>query len=131
MMQSMILTQALNQLAESIHKTAIDKGWWKERDALQAIADKNGMGDYARTQIEGTLVALHHSELSEALDGARGGNPPDDKIPEFSAMEAELADCIIRILDHAARYKYRVAEAIVCKVKFNEGRSHKHGGKAF
>lgn len=127
----MILVQQLNQLAQEIHKTAIAKGWWKERDALYKVAYDAGLGDFARSQIEGTLVALHHSELSEALDGARMHGAASDKIPEFSAMEEELADCIIRILDHAAAYQYRVPEALIAKMKFNEGRSQKHGGKAF
>ncbi|KKL73104.1 hypothetical protein LCGC14_2078290, partial [marine sediment metagenome] len=67
------------------------------------------------------------SELSEALEAIRHGNPPDDKIPEFNGYEAELADCVIRIMDVAIARNLRVAEAIVAKMAFNEGRPYKHG----
>lgn len=105
--------QAFNHIADRIHITAVEKGWWeKERN-------------------DGEVIALMHSELSEALEALRHGNPPDDKIPEFTGVEAELADVIIRIMDMAPARGWRVAEALVAKIAFNTTREHKHGGKAF
>ena len=72
-----------------------------------------------------------HSELSEALEALRHGNPPDDKIPEFNGVEAELADCVIRIFDYCKQRGYRIVEAILAKHKFNETRPYKHGNKKF
>lgn len=102
-----------NQLAHEINQTAIEKGWWK--------GERN----------DGELIALMHSKLSEALEALRRGNPPDDKIPDYTGVEAELADVIIRIMDVASAKGWRVAEALVAKVEYNKGRSHMHGGKAF
>jgi len=108
-----IVSFFINQLAQDIHTLAVEKGWWeKERN-------------------DGELIALMHSELSEALEWLRNGNKADDKIPQFSGVEAELADCIIRILDMAAARGYRIGEAIIAKHEFNKTREIRHGGKAF
>lgn len=72
-------------------------------------------------------IALMHSELSEALEADRKGIEHDDKIPDFTGVEAELADTIIRIFDFAGKHKLRLAEAVVAKMHVNLERPFKHG----
>lgn len=95
------------------HKTAKSKGWWDD--------DKG----------EGVGIANMHGELSEAWEWIRKGNPKSDDIPEFSGVEEEFADVIIRIMDTSEKRGYDVSGAIIAKMKFNETRSHRHGGKKF
>jgi hypothetical protein len=46
-------------------------------------------------------------------------------------MEAEFADCIIRIMDFVPSMGLRVAEALIAKMEYNSKREYKHGGKQF
>ena len=105
--------EAYNAKASEVNQTARDKGWWdKERN-------------------DGEIIALMHSELSEALEALRHGNPPDDHLPEFTGVEAEMADVIIRIMEFGVARGYRIAEAVEAKIAYNKTRPHKHGDKAF
>lgn len=103
----------LREFQKRVHETARSSGWWNKPVEI------------------GTMIALMHSELSEALEADRRGNPPDDKVPQYSGLEAELADVIIRILDFAEGHNMDVIGAMQAKADMNDGRAHKHGGKSY
>jgi NTP pyrophosphatase (non-canonical NTP hydrolase) len=106
-------------LQEAVHKTAVDKGWYDEPRSF------------------GDLIALVHSELSEALEAFREtgtvgwtvrsavGGPGK---PEGAAIE--LADAIIRILDMAEHYGVDMQQMLGMKMEYNKTRPFRHGGKA-
>jgi NTP pyrophosphatase (non-canonical NTP hydrolase) len=98
-------------LAADVHHTAREKGFWVDG------VERN----------DGEMLALIHAEISEILEGLRKGNPPDDKLPEFSSAETEFADVIIRSMDMAHARGWRVAQAVEAKMKYNTGRPYKHG----
>tara|TARA_R110000868_G_scaffold216610_1_gene466736 strand:+ start:228 stop:548 length:321 start_codon:yes stop_codon:yes gene_type:complete len=106
-------------LAAFCHASSVIPGWW----------------DNPRNP--GELIALMHSELSEALEGIRK-DAQDDHLPEFKSVEVELADALIRIFDYAGAANLRLGEAFVAKLAYNAQRAdHKRenrakvGGKSF
>ena len=121
---------SFSELAKQVHLNAVDKGFWDNRRRLEGEALTDGGIEsytFASQCIDAAALALIHSEVSEALEASRHGNPPDDKIPDFTGVEAELADAIIRIMDLAEARGWRIAEAIVRKAKYNSGRPYLHG----
>ncbi len=105
----------------------IDFGTLSEIGAIATrISASKGFGDRDFP----SDVALIHSEVSEALEGFRRGNQQSGHIPEFTAIEEELADILIRVLNVANRRECRIAEAVKAKLVYNAGRPLLHGGKA-
>jgi NTP pyrophosphatase (non-canonical NTP hydrolase) len=85
----------------------------------------------------GEMLALIHSEVSEALEGYRKGLK-DDHLPERSMVEVELADVLIRVFDLAGYLKLNLGDAYIEKLLYNATRKdHKlearsaDGGKKF
>lgn len=101
------------------HKTAADAGWYRNPVTGEPV-ERNF----------GEVVALMHSELSEALEADRKGLR-DNKLPHRDGREVEFADCIIRILDTAAALGLDVAGAVIEKNRFNRERAdHKLAHRA-
>lgn len=103
----------LNDLTRAIHRNAVDHGWWdKERNFAE-------------------VVALIHSEISEALEEFRDGKPPvyhaENGKPEGLAVE--LADAIIRILDYCGHAGIDMDAILREKHEYNKSRPYRHGGK--
>ena len=98
-----------NKKAKKIYKNAVNHGFWK--------GEVN----------DGERMALIHAEISEALEALREGNPTSNKIMEFSNLDDELADAVIRIMDYAFGKDLDVAGAVVAKMEYNESREFMHG----
>lgn len=132
----------INEFAKEVHVNACEKGWWDEERSF------------------GDIIALCHSELSEALEEFRAKRPmvyricrasdgcpcdrekcgdwdADTGVCELGVMDekpegvaVELADCIIRILDYLGKEGVDVEAVLLEKHAYNKTRPYRHGGKA-
>jgi len=106
---------SISDYVEAIHNLAIKKGWWTEPKTF------------------GDVIALCHSELSEALEEFRNGRKPteiyysDGGKPE--GIPIELADVVIRVFDFCGKEGIDIESAILEKHNFNKTRPTRHGGK--
>lgn len=99
------MKKSINDLCKEAFETAKSKGWHNE------------------PRETGTLLALIHSEVSEALEADRKGDKQN--------FEEELADTCIRIFDLCGSRGIDLEKAVKIKMDKNKGRSFKHGGKAY
>ena len=110
---------------ELAHETATNAGWY--HDPQTGLPISRNVGE---------VIALMHSELSEALEAYRK-DLMDDKLTDRPGIEVEFADCLIRIFDTAAALGLDVAGALIEKNRYNKRRAdHKlearrNGGKKF
>ncbi|MAI75058.1 MAG: hypothetical protein CMN46_02725 [SAR116 cluster bacterium] len=115
----------LNRCVKDCHEAAVKGGWWHDSNGKKK--DRN----------VGELLCLIHSEISEAMEGARK-DLMDTHLKHRSMMEVELADAIIRIFDLAESRNFNLGETIYEKLEYNKNRADhkinnrlKEGGKKF
>lgn len=116
---------ALNDLARRIHVNAVQHGFWPE-----------GGRNF------GEMIALMHSELSEALEAHRSGEPKVwfkhagdctrdsavcNCVPKPEGAATELIDAVIRALDTLYDMHIDIDSVAEAKMRYNETRPHKHG----
>ena len=101
--------KTIKEWITDIHNNAVDKGWWEKERSF------------------GEIIALCHSELSEALEADRGGESAVwDNSGKPEGWAVELADCVIRIFDYFGKQGIDAEKIIADKHEFNKTRPYKH-----
>lgn len=100
----------LNELAKEINEINRANGW--------EVLTPEDWDDPRRIP---TVIALIHSEASEALEGFRVG--------DHENVAEELADVLIRVLDASGGLGIDMDTEVRAKLARNRTRGYKHGGK--
>lgn len=137
-MDRFVVAVGVNELKKHVSECAHEHGWWPP--------EGRNMGE---------MIALMHSELSEALESWRDDEPtlfytldepPADSglvgpqrwegpqelagvLGKPCGLASEFADVIIRILDTCHTLDIPVTEALIRKHEYNLTRPYRHGGK--
>jgi NTP pyrophosphatase (non-canonical NTP hydrolase) len=124
-----MLLNMINKLAREIQQNNVRKGFYEEEKNI------------------GEMLALIHSEVSEALEADRKDHyfqgdiqsilneKEDETFKEAfnkqvkSSFEDELADIMIRVMDLAAYKGVDLESHILVKMRYNALREYKHGKK--
>lgn len=130
---------SISEIQAAVHECARKHGWWD-------VWDKEGKPARGRDPL--SLLMLVVTELAEAAEEFRAPNSdvralyyvengekhlciaadfPADKKPE--GFGVELADAMIRIMDMAGANGIPLEDFILLKMRYNETRAYRHGGK--
>jgi NTP pyrophosphatase (non-canonical NTP hydrolase) len=124
----------IKEWQKELHQGAVDRGFYD-----------NELGEKTPVRIA-SMLAMVHSEVSEALEELRvgevstkfipqgsGSPPPADFLPysvrppKPIGFPSELADVIIRVLDMAEWLGIDLEEEIRLKNEYNKTRGYRHG----
>lgn len=108
---------SINDFAKAVHENAVAHGWWDKESSFAEI------------------IALCHSELSEALEDDRQGISnviiANEKFDDsyVCGKAVEMIDCVLRILDWCAKEGVDIEKIMTLKHEYNKTRPYKHGKK--
>jgi len=120
--------RTIRDLIQESHATAVEKGWWQDKD---------------RPVLEQLMLMV--TELAEAAEEVRSGHLldetyynqartvliPDGHLEKPEGFLSEMADLLIRVGDTLGRYDLTepFLKVLAEKLEYNKHRPYRHGGK--
>jgi NTP pyrophosphatase (non-canonical NTP hydrolase) len=95
---------------------------------VYALSRRNGFHDPEKTLPH--TVGMIVSELAEAIEADRKSPAipmASTKLDMLTAVEEELADAVIRIMDYCGKHGMNLGKAIIAKHAYNQSRPFRHG----
>lgn len=93
----------------------------------QIVANNIARGFRSEERHPLTACMLITTEVAELAEACRVDTAPSEHIPQFTAVEEELADILIRLLDTADEMGADLSGAVLAKIEYNASRPYKHG----
>ncbi|MPN45094.1 hypothetical protein SDC9_192661 [bioreactor metagenome] len=96
-----LFVSSIKAMQAEVHANAKAKGWHVRNSPCSIVLCRD--------------LLLVITEISEATEALRIGYRIPGTLPGFTAVEEEIADAVIRILELSEFHGLRLAEAIVAK----------------
>ncbi len=155
MFETAMLLELMEKLRNLCHQNSKDKGFWDEGETtISGLIVDGCMGEQqvsVKQKLKpwnfGEKIALIHSELSEMFEAWRcnkgesekdiqiiagGGKLTDDghiATRRITAIEEEVADVFIRLMDLCGKLDIDVGQVVLAKMEYNSKRPYLHGGR--
>lgn len=146
MFETAMFLELMEKVRDLCHQNSKDKGFWDEGVRWLRSENKDPEPIVVKPWNFGEKVALIHSELSEMFEAWRCNKTESDKdicvidplrrteadpigTRRITAVEEEMADTFIRLLDLCGKLDIDVGRVILAKMEYNKGRPHMHGGR--
>ena len=106
----------IKELVDNAHAMSRSKGWYDGADAQRNVPE---------------MLALIHSEVSEALEDYRVGAMAEDARENGKpcGFPSEIADIVIRVADLCGYLGIDLEGAVERKMSYNQTREYRHGNK--